>query len=255
MDQRLKEISENYEQMMIGPDDTFRFHCTMCGKCCINREDIILNPYDMYRASKELGITPGDFFNKYCEAYIGSSSSMVVVRLLPEGPDNRCPLLKGKRCSVHHGKPTVCALFPLGRGMAASKGEAVTFDRQEVRYFLQSIRCGDKSETFTVREYLESFGLPAQDPFTGKWFQAISDFGGILRRLRGLFSDQGINAVSTGILTALYIAYDTRKPFLPQFEENSRRLKQFFDDAGITPLSVFDGKTSEKEKTDGASNG
>ena len=135
MDQRLKEIQENYDQMMIGPDDTFRFHCTMCGKCCINREDILLNPYDVYRASKELRITPGDFFAKYCETYLGSSSSMVVVRLLPRGPEKRCPLLKGKRCAVHAGKPTVCALFPLGRGMCAGKGEDEMYEQKEVRYF------------------------------------------------------------------------------------------------------------------------
>lgn len=47
MDNRLKNIVENYDSMRIGMDDTFRFHCTMCGKCCIEREDILLNPYEI----------------------------------------------------------------------------------------------------------------------------------------------------------------------------------------------------------------
>lgn len=35
MDKRLKEIVDNFDSMKIGVDEPFRFHCTMCGKCCI----------------------------------------------------------------------------------------------------------------------------------------------------------------------------------------------------------------------------
>ena len=56
MDERLKNIAENYERMIIGLDDTFRFHCTRCGKCCINREDILLNALDVYNLAKELKV-------------------------------------------------------------------------------------------------------------------------------------------------------------------------------------------------------
>lgn len=56
MDERLKYIAENYEQMKIGPDDPFRFHCKECGKCCIHREDILLSPHDLFRAARELSI-------------------------------------------------------------------------------------------------------------------------------------------------------------------------------------------------------
>lgn len=50
MDKRLKEIVDNFDSMKIGVDEPFRFHCTMCGKCCINREDILLTPRDIYSA-------------------------------------------------------------------------------------------------------------------------------------------------------------------------------------------------------------
>ena len=48
MDNRLKEIVDNFDSLKIGVDEPFRFHCTMCGKCCINREDILLTPRDMH---------------------------------------------------------------------------------------------------------------------------------------------------------------------------------------------------------------
>lgn len=62
MDNRLKEIVDNFDQMKIGLDEPFKFHCTMCGKCCIDREDILLTPRDIYNMSKELGLNPRDFF-------------------------------------------------------------------------------------------------------------------------------------------------------------------------------------------------
>ena len=64
MDERLKYIAENYEQMKIGPDDPFRFHCKECGKCCIQREDILLSPHDLFRAARELGMTTYDIADR-----------------------------------------------------------------------------------------------------------------------------------------------------------------------------------------------
>ena len=37
------ELFRDLESMTIGLDDTFKFHCDQCGKCCTHREDIILS--------------------------------------------------------------------------------------------------------------------------------------------------------------------------------------------------------------------
>ena len=42
-DPRLQHIAENFDHMKRDLNDTFRFHCTQCGKCCINREDILMS--------------------------------------------------------------------------------------------------------------------------------------------------------------------------------------------------------------------
>lgn len=115
MDKRLKEIVDNFDSMKIGVDEPFRFHCTMCGKCCINREDILLTPRDIYCMAKELQISPEELFKRYCETYIGHDSCIPIVRLKPRGSIKRCPLLKDRKCSVHKAKPGVCAMFPIGR--------------------------------------------------------------------------------------------------------------------------------------------
>ena len=52
MDNRLKTIVDNLDKMKIGLDDTFKFNCTLCGKCCKDREDILLTPRDIFRLAK-----------------------------------------------------------------------------------------------------------------------------------------------------------------------------------------------------------
>lgn len=75
MDNRLKEIVDNFDSLKIGVDEPFRFHCTMCGKCCINREDILLTPRDIYCMAKELQISPEELF----------------IVLFPGAPSDRIP--------------------------------------------------------------------------------------------------------------------------------------------------------------------
>lgn len=71
MDNRLKYIGEHLEEMLISPDEKFRFHCTQCGKCCINREDILLNPKDLYNIAATLSISQEEAVERYCETYMG----------------------------------------------------------------------------------------------------------------------------------------------------------------------------------------
>ena len=85
MDDRLKYIGEHLEEMLIGPDEKFRFHCTQCGKCCINREDILLNPKDLYNIAATLSISQEEAVEQYCETYMGGTSRLPIVRLRPQG--------------------------------------------------------------------------------------------------------------------------------------------------------------------------
>ena len=76
MDPRLRHIAENLVNITIGPDEPFQFHCTQCGKCCTNREDILLNPQDLFRIAKHLEQTPQDVVEHFCEVYAGSDSQI-----------------------------------------------------------------------------------------------------------------------------------------------------------------------------------
>lgn len=225
MDNRLQYIVENLDTMTIGVDEPFRFHCDMCGKCCIDREDILLNARDIYNMAKELQVEPIDIFKEYCETYIGTSSRIPIVRIEPRGPIKRCPLLKGRKCSVHKAKPTVCAMFPIGRCIQLDLfDEDTKINAGDISYIFTDPGCGDGSETHTVREWLGGFGISLEDEFFLAWNQMISELGTIFREGEKVLSEETMLAAWNMTFVKIYLDYDMSKEFMPQFKENVKEV-------------------------------
>ncbi len=223
MDPRLQHIAENFDNMKRDLNDTFKFHCNQCGKCCINREDILMSPQDVFKAAKALGTTPHEFVKSYCECYLGGTSRMPIVRLMPRGYIKRCPLLKDRKCMIHDAKPAVCAMFPLGRAikMDSTSAEMDELPPMKVEYIINDIDCGDKSETQTVKGWLESFGIPLNDEYFIKWQQTITLLSTRLRKLEKSFSDNVFNKLVDVLFIKLYLDYDMENDFFPQFVESA----------------------------------
>ena len=227
-----QEFAANIENMTIGLDDTFKFHCDQCGQCCKHREDILLSPMDMYRLSKELNMNPSEFFFRYCQTHVGDTSRMPIVRLRPVGSEMRCPLLKNNRCSVHKAKPSVCALYPLGRYMSIPKDEYSEegIAGKEVKYLLQPIDCGDESETHTVREWLSGFNIKLEDEAYIRWNQAISKISHTIKELEKKWDMMTMMEVWFVVRVILYEQYHIDQDFLPQFEHNLDGLTTLLQD-------------------------
>ena len=226
------ELFRDLESMTIGLDDTFKFHCDQCGKCCTHREDIILSPMDIYKMAKELKMTPVEFYHEYCVFNIGEHTRMPIVRLASEGKDTHCVLLKNHRCSVHKVKPAVCAMFPLGRYMSFEKDDynAESIDTSKVKYLLQPPECGDESETHTVREWLSGFDIKLEDEAFVQWQKAISRFSNKFKELEKKQDMLTMMEIWFVVRVSLYLQYDTSKDFLPQFNYNVENLLKLLDD-------------------------
>ena len=226
------ELFRDLESMTIGLDDTFKFHCDQCGKCCTHREDIILSPMDIFKMAKELKMTPVEFYHEYCVFNIGEHTRMPIVRLASEGKDTHCVLLKNHRCSVHKVKPAVCAMFPLGRYMSFEKDDynAEAIDTSKVKYLLQPPECGDESETHTVREWLSGFDIKLEDEAFVQWQKAISRFSSKFKELEKKQDMLTMMEIWFVVRVSLYLQYDTAKEFLPQFNYNVENLLKLLDD-------------------------
>ena len=226
------ELFRDLYSMTIGLDDTFKFHCDQCGKCCTHREDIILSPMDIFKMAKELKMTPVEFYHEYCVFNIGEHTRMPIVRLASEGKDTHCVLLKNHRCSVHKVKPAVCALFPLGRYMSFEKDDynAESIDTSKVKYLLQPPECGDESETHTVREWLSGFDIKLEDEAFVQWQKAISRFSNKFKELEKKQDMLTMMEIWFVVRVSLYLQYDTSKEFLPQFNYNVENLLKLLND-------------------------
>lgn len=226
------ELFRDLESMTIGLDDTFKFYCDQCGKCCTHREDIILSPMDIFKMAKELKMTPVEFYHEYCVFNIGEHTRMPIVRLASEGKDTHCVLLKNHRCSVHKVKPAVCAMFPLGRYMSFEKDDynAESIDTSKVKYLLQPPECGDESETHTVRDWLSGFDIKLEDEAFVQWQKAISRFSSKFKELEKKQDMLTMMEIWFVVRVSLYLQYDTSKDFLPQFNYNVENLLKLLDD-------------------------
>lgn len=213
------------ESPFMDLDDTFQFNCTQCGKCCRNRHsgDIILSPRDIYAMSKELNMEPSDFISAYCCYIIGSQSKLPLMLFQTIGSDKHCPMLKNNRCSVHAGKPTACALYPLGRHISSDNPETI-------RYVVQPIQCGRKPKTYTVRQWLEQFGIDTEDTCYIEWSKAIDKLSPALQNLENSEDPLTVRAIQEFALCTLYAMYDIQEPFLPQFKENVEALILWLSD-------------------------
>ncbi len=83
----------------------FSFKCQVCSACCHNKA-IRIAPYEALRLARNLGLTTTEFFQVYVE------KGGLLLRLKPDGS---CIFLKPEGCGVHHDRPLVCRLFPLGQ--------------------------------------------------------------------------------------------------------------------------------------------
>lgn len=158
------KINRKREPIMLTSEDSFDFQCTQCGKCCRNREDVLLTGPDIYRVSKELGMQPNEFIKKYCEIYIGDTSRVPICRLKPLGTDKHCPLLTSNQCRVHQAKPTVCALFPLAR----------VWDKNgEAQYYVNAVHGHTGGKRYKISEWLERCNLPVNDEAGKLWNELL----------------------------------------------------------------------------------
>ena len=232
MNNHREEMIEYLTQYRIGLDDSFAFKCRECGKCCKNREDILLNPRDIFNIATALNLTNEQAIKQHCETYIGYGSRIPILRLKPKGVNNVCPLLSGNKCSVHKLKPTVCATFPLGRVAVSEEAikegvlDAEQYSPNEIHYIRHSTSCGSAKRKQTVRSWLEMFNVPVNDIFFTHWNKTIFTLSSAMHKIekKSGASSEAFDMLRNSLFFALYIDYNTQNEFLPQYESNMSKI-------------------------------
>lgn len=115
----------------------FRFRCYpgigCFNRCCCNL-NLFLYPYDIVRLKQRLGLTAGDFLDRYTDLVLRDGSHFPEVLLrMAENETQTCSFLDENGCSVYADRPDTCRTFPVEQGLMfgaeGSEPETVGFFR------------------------------------------------------------------------------------------------------------------------------
>ena len=192
---------EYFQSHVLKPDDTFKFTCKMCGKCCRNRETpILITGNDVFYIAKALDIAPANVIVKYTDCYIGHNSKIPVCTLL-ERPDGSCKLMRKSRCMVQSMKPAVCALYPLGRMIDTRK--------MRYEYFTQPYGCSNSlnEDEHTLQEWIKEFGLDKREEEAFGWQKLAISASEAMRKMKMQKTEKERENLNMLLLAALYLNY------------------------------------------------
>jgi len=135
-------------------------------------------------------------------------------------------------------------MFPLGRYIAFGKDDfgKKELNCGEVKYLLQPIECGDKSEIHTVREWFGDFDISLEDTAFVHWNQAMSIISMKLKELEMQLDMLTMMSLWLTVRIALYENYTSTEEFLPQFDANVEDVIKLLDDVPKLKKMVNNGR-------------
>lgn len=145
----------------VAPDQRFAFACHPAVPCfteCCRELDLALSPYDVLRLKRCLGLSAGQFLERYVivEWEEGLVFPTCYLTMVDDGRAS-CVFVSCQGCSVYPDRPGSCRAYPVGRG--AARGCADT--PVESLVLLHEPHCQGFSEQSrqTVQTYLREQGL------------------------------------------------------------------------------------------------
>ena len=100
-----------------------------------------------------------------------------------------------------------------------------SWETQWKKYQQQKYSCGSQKQRHTVREWLGRFNIPENDEFFLLWTKVVSALSIPFRELRQKgIAEEPLNTLWNIVYHELYLNYNLRKDFMPQFQASSERL-------------------------------
>lgn len=209
MEVNLQEISDGKlyslnDMVKVGCHD-----CAGCSECCCDMgQSILLDPYDVYRLTKNLGVTFQQLMAKHVELHV--EDGLILPNLkMTEDNNPRCAFLnEAGRCSIHQFRPGICRLFPLGR----------SYEDNKLKYFLLTDACPIPNKTkMKVGKWLEMPQLVSYEKFLVTWHNFV-------KGMRAVLEEHAEDEAYTKMLTVKFLeifylqAYET-EDFYGEFQK------------------------------------
>jgi Fe-S-cluster containining protein len=158
------------QPVRLTPESRFKFRChpgVPCFTDCCGKTTIIITPYDILRLKERLGITSGEFLEKYTRREEHDKSGLPLVVMDMPRFGGVCPFVRPVTgCQVYSDRPATCRYYPVGQGML------ITEEGLDEFYFLiKEPHCkGFESDTlWTVQSWKEDQGADYYDDMNKEW--------------------------------------------------------------------------------------
>ena len=185
----------------LGVDD-----CSGCHACCTGMGDsITLDPYDIYRLEKGLGMGFDELLADHLELRVADG---VILPCLKMGQNDACSFLNSEgRCSIHPHRPGICRLFPLGR----------IYENDTHGYFLQVHECHKERQTkIKIKKWIDTPDFSKYEAYIDRWHYSVKNITDCAAEM----PQEQLKQVNMLLLQRFYITdYDTTQDFYKQFDE------------------------------------
>jgi uncharacterized protein len=170
----LVSVYREIDHASLSLQSQFTFNChngLACFNQCCRTPTIILSPYDILRLRQCLGITSGEFLERYTRRETEDMSNLPLIFLDPFRPTgDGCPFLGDSGCQVYTHRPAACRLFPITMGSQLTKQGVVDY------YFCRKLdycQGFDTNVQWTVGSWQANQGFVEYDQSRRTWLELM----------------------------------------------------------------------------------
>ena len=161
------------ESPRLTEDDSFQFACGKNSPCfteCCGDVNIALTPYDILRMRKQLGISSGEFLNRYTIVPFSKDQKFPVVLLkMQENERKSCHFVGEEGCTIYEDRPWACRMYPIG---VASPGAE---DEEKFYFIIREDPCQGHGQgtNWSIASWMKDQGVQEYDAL-GEEFKEIT---------------------------------------------------------------------------------
>lgn len=171
----------------MSPEHRFKFRChpgISCFTACCSNIDIMLTPYDVLRLKRRLGISSGEFLEKYTVLRVDEKSSHPYAYLkMNAEAERRCPFVvvpgasaEGPAgCTVYTDRPASCRYYPVGQGTLKKRDKEGRIVHEEFYFFVKEAHCkGFQEQTeWTIASWNDDQEASLYDRMNREWKEIL----------------------------------------------------------------------------------
>lgn len=161
----------------LSSTEEFRFSChpgVPCFMRCCSDINILLTPVDVLRLARRLGISTGDFLDRYTMTPILKQLHLPVVALrMGDDPEKRCLLLGEHGCTVYQDRPWSCRMYPVGMALPPARAGV---EPKPLHFLFEDEHCAGHAEnaTWTVERWRADQGVSEREELEAGFQEIVS---------------------------------------------------------------------------------